>query len=722
MSIEQQRRALAADIARVQEKIGSGDLAGSFLGTGAYEAKLQQMLLEATEGAAPLVFDKFGAPTPAQLVAGEDPRVAYTGVAHEGLREALSNADTDAERAHVMTNFVGEGNWSLSAGDYVVKPKGMENLGLKPDPYGRPTAVDKPLTVFGGAEAEGFGQTLVKPFANIAQSVEPEDFDDVQSQLVPLAASTIAAEVAAPIVPGSGFAATATRLGLRGGGAYGGGAGGQMLVDEFLEDPRFNLETPEQQLERQHATGMEALYGETAAAGLARVARKVISPNRNKRTEIVNQLADEAEEMGLNVPSGHLVGNSLLDRAEGMIDTVLGGTRTVENTKILNTKLQEFIDTYTTSENPAERIVGSVLKKKQNWSAGPAERRWAKVFDAFGSAPVVPTGNLTNTAKKWLRGAALNIKGEPTGMTDATRNFLQKYADSKPTITAREFHDMRSYLNSFLKDTAVAPDVGRKQIRELKEALDKDLNALGTQGGEKMARAVKGYHTTKRWYGREREKFNVDLLNKLVKETDKNINLEPIELGTIIFNAKGKPDQLAKLVNKLTPMARKDLPGAIMAKLADVARDVPMNVKDELAGIHVLRGKKFKEALDQLGPESTDLIFGKGAYDEFNKFSRMMRLVAPEGVLSGGLVAASVALSPIKNLPKLVGMRIASKLATSKMGRNYLQSALLNPNTTAGRASTRALNTLIRLWIQEENLVEQTPQTDIPLAKVPSRG
>jgi hypothetical protein len=212
------------------------------------------------------------------------------------------------------------------------------------------------------------------------------------------------------------------------------------------------------------------------------------------------------------------------------------------------------------------------------------------------------------------------------------------------------------------------------------------------------------------------------LLNKLVKETDKNINLEPVELGTIIFNAKGKPDQLAKLVNKLTPMARKDLQGAIMAKLADVARGVPTNVKDELAGIDVLRGTKFKEALDQLGPKSVDIVFGKGAYDEFNKFSRMMRLVAPENTLSGGLVAASVALSPIKNLPKLVGMRIASKLATSKMGRNYLQSALLNPNTTAGRASTRALNTLIRLWIQEENLVEQTPQTDIPLAKVPSRG
>ncbi len=152
---------------------------------------------------------------------------------------------------------------------------------------------------------------------------------------------------------------------------------------------------------------------------------------------MVNLLAEEAEELGVNVRTWQLVGNSLRERAEGRVDTGLGGTRTVENTKILNTKLQEFIDTYTTSENPAERIVGSVLKKKQNWSAGPADRRWTKALDAFGSAPVVPTGNLTNTAKKWLRGAALNITGEPTGMTDAIRTFLQKYAASNTTNTAR---------------------------------------------------------------------------------------------------------------------------------------------------------------------------------------------------------------------------------------------------------------------------------------------
>ena len=76
--------------------------------------------------------------------------------------------------------------------------------------------------------------------------------------------------------------------------------------------------------------------------------------------------------------------------------------------------------------------------------------------------------------------------------------------------------------------------------------------------------------------------------------------------------------------------------------------------------------------------------------------------------LSGGIVAANIALHPIRNLGKLVQLRILAKFMNSKTGIKWLTEGIRAPRTRAG------ISALARTMVQSQALLdEHTRETEV---------
>ena len=72
--------------------------------------------------------------------------------------------------------------------------------------------------------------------------------------------------------------------------------------------------------------------------------------------------------------------------------------------------------------------------------------------------------------------------------------------------------------------------------------------------------------------------------------------------------------------------------------------------------------------------------------------------------MSGGMVAATIAVKPISHLPLLVRLNILSKMMNSKTGMRYLTEGFEAPRTRKG------MDALARLYTQAQILAEDHTQ------------
>ena len=130
-----------------------------------------------------------------------------------------------------------------------------------------------------------------------------------------------------------------------------------------------------------------------------------------------------------------------------------------------------------------------------------------------------------------------------------------------------------------------------------------------------------------------------------------------------------------------------------------VARD-----PDKVLGF-IFSGKNFQKALDGYGKETLEATFGKELVSDLHKLGSVVRLLESRKGWGSGLVAASIALHPIKNITKLGQLRIASKILSSKAGLRYLTTGLRFHKTRAG------IDALARLSTMATSVVNSDPET-----------
>jgi hypothetical protein len=128
------------------------------------------------------------------------------------------------------------------------------------------------------------------------------------------------------------------------------------------------------------------------------------------------------------------------------------------------------------------------------------------------------------------------------------------------------------------------------------------------------------------------------------------------------------------------------------AHAQDLLSTVVQGTDDPLRS--VFNGRAFRDTLEKYGREALEEVHGKAWVDDAYKYANALMLAEKKMKMSGGIVAANVALHPIQNLPKLVWIRAMAKVIEQPGTFKYLtQGFQLGPTTKAGAAAiTRVLS------------------------------
>jgi hypothetical protein len=601
-----------------------------------------------------------------------DPSVSSAGVPDFGVRARLSRGDIMQEREQGLAENLGAGGYGKDVyGAYVATPSGMEHLGLPATD--RPVRIDEPW-------------------------LTRHDFADISGD-APAMASSLGALALAPFTGGGSLAAML----LAGGGSMLGktlGETGEYMAGE-------NLQTlPEVATD----VGMEGIYG-GAGEGVMRYAlqplgRKAMAPHAKSMTPEKTALAQEAVDIGGRASPSQITSAPILGRFEGMMNQIFGDRLAEKNSRALNAEMDRLRNvTYPTNVSASE--VGAAIKSDIS-TARTAVSTWAKATTArldelTGGTAVVPTARLKEVAAEILDRLPKDQRtGKPLFSSAETQSAVDDILGGLPDhITFSEMTETVGRLWKAVDSDTIIPGVASHDAKQLwlaaREGFEGATAPAGTNA-KVVQDAIASFRTT---YKDRIDMFDNALVSRIMRDKKFASALEPEQIVNATFS-KGTTAPLKRVmalldgttVEKVRRLAMDDILGAISSRTDD-----PL--------IDIFQGKAFLNNLDKYGKPTLEAMFGKKTTQELYRLGRVTSLTTTRRGMSGGLVAANIALHPLRNVTKLLRFRILSKIMTSPNGVKWLTVGLDAPKTRAGA------NALARVAVMAQSLLnEHTRETE----------
>ena len=231
---------------------------------------------------------------------------------------------------------------------------------------------------------------------------------------------------------------------------------------------------------------------------------------------------------------------------------------------------------------------------------------------------------------------------------------------------------------------------GKQEAARLMGLADELSNATGTIDDTLMNNLMNSKYLN-------REISNVDdVVNSIKNELDtiKEYNdlggfigdltkpgMEGIRAIDTIFapNNIGQFKKVANVLNQ-TPRGRESLQTIRVAGMNKLLQKMVDDTSSIVDGV-LLNGQKLKNEMSRLGgKESMEIFFGKDLGKEIMDFADQATFLTQKKTLSGGLVAASIALNPLAKAPVLIQMNILSRLMGSRSFMNLLNRGVRNGN------------------------------------------
>lgn len=623
----------------------------------------------------------------------KDTEFDQSGVPDFGFRSGLSRADTDEERKAYLDKWAGPKGWTQDRfGAYALTPAGMTMLGY---PHkGKPVLIDEPW------------------------SLTRYDIADLAGE-----APAIAGATAATLATG-GMGLAAGMLAAAGGAALGKVAG------EGVEEIRGeNLQTFSQVA---GDVGEEALYaagGEGLFRGvLAPIGRKILRPRVNKMTPERAELAETAAEMGARPSITQIAPSSLLGRYQSLANMIFGNPLARGNLKAI-TKETDRLRAATGGKGSDARLsVGDRITKDVSRARG-ALARWSKgvtdqIDEAVQGQAVVPTSRLKAQAQEVLEslprkksttvnepsinyrddlsGRQINLGGTRERPGDVvfsskeTITALEKIKDLPDFYTTGEMQQVTSQLFDAIGSETIVPGITGRNARLLWRASTDSYDDIVDEGIRGAVLRFRGR------YHREISLFDNALIERVMKSPKLAGRLEPEEIVGAVF-MRGKASKIGRLKAVVTPGTWKEVRRSameeVLGKLSKRADD-PFEV--------MFQGKQFLTALDAYGPDTLNAMFGKSLTRDLYKLGRVTQLVTKEAKMTGGIVAASIALHPLKNVGRLLRIFFMADFLNTPFAVRWLTKGLSAPNTREGTAA------ITRLGIFVKALAEQHTTDPLP--------
>lgn len=589
----------------------------------------------------------------------KDPGIDYdTGVKSLQARYMLSLADTEEERVKTLDELAGKGNWYRdSFGAIVVRPSGLEKLG------------QSSTTDVAWDERTGFAAPL-RDIADIGQDLP-----------------AIGAGIGAGMATG-GWGVIPSTLGITAATTV---TSGLQEAAESLAGK--NLEPPEDVVDRLQKEAVLTAAFTGAGEALRPLGRGLLGPNRSRvlRNPKRGQVFRESEELGVKLGAGQVSGRSLLLRAEGMFKTIFGDLTERPNAEAFAREIHRLKSA--AGRRMLRVDLGKMITDNVRTAArtfrSRAGRLYAVVDDLSGGQPFVPTAALKATAKEiedeiaktavtvskgpvpskaLARGAIkqpskraiTRTGGEPIFATERViikdLRDLQKLPDS---LTYKQMQAIRSSLFDQYYQPTMAPGLTSNYARRLHKAAGQGIDDAMPVNPQ----AAQAWQDARSYYRDHIDKFDDALIAKITLDPKEAGHLDPELILDRVWRKKN-PTKLMRVMRVLPDNIKEPIRRQAMDDLLiKIVRE-----KDVFTPIY--DGMQLKRALDSYGDEALDAMFGQGTRQELYRLSRVAAATTIEK--SSGIVAAAVALHPLKNAGKLIRFRAIQSMLASKPARHWL--------------------------------------------------
>ena len=576
---------------------------------------------------------------------GRDPDVSYEGVPAFGLRAELSRMDTPEERERILRERLGpEGFTTSRFGEYAVTPEGMGLLGLPVPEPGKPTVIDRPA--------------MMGP--------ELEDIADIRGD-IPGIAGSVAGGLAAS---GLGIPAGMAAAGL--GGLAGKGI--DELADYLYGQNLQALPEISQDLAAEAALG-------AVGEGIGRtvfdpIGRKIAAPYAKRMTPKALQLEREAAEAEIPIKATSLTRAPLLSRTEQMAHLIFKDDMILEQGRAGLKREADRLRGLFGPNVPKEELGGLIEMDIRNSrkELGNQARQWYKAVDdqvvaARGDvgAEVVPTARLKEVAQQikddFVRspeGEALFTSGDPGNAITSVLTDIDRLGDA---VSLQDAATLRTTFSRLIDHYNITPGLSDRYGAMLANAANESIDDAAKQGGLPDS-VVKSLRAAQSKYREGIKKFDNATIKRITRDPKLMGSMTPDMIVDFAVQAKD-PTVVRRFKAVIEPDTWKGVQEKTMERMLDKLASRPADPMME----SIFDGKKFLDSLDNIGKPTLREVFGKKAMEDLYRLGRVAQTVEFKAHARGGeLAAASVALNPLDNIPRIASLNVISSTRTPALG------------------------------------------------------
>ena len=568
-----------------------------------------------------------------------------SGVDNAGFRANFSRMDNPAEREKFLSKEVGTGNWGKdSYGAYYIKPKGLEKLGM----------------------------SAVKPISIDEQITTRYDIADWAGDLPAIVGSTGMALTATGAGAIPGIALTA----LGGAGGYGFSEAVKSIRGEQVKSPgEIGIGLAKE--------GALAGLGEGVSRILSPIAKFALGPGASRMTPEKKALADSAIEQGFKIRPGAVTDAPILARWEGMVRNIFGDLY-AERNEIAAKKGLDRLTSMAGQKNSPEvvgEILSSAIRQERTAFGAKMSQQYAKVDELVGGRPIVPTQPTKDVATKILSAMPKTADGKVIGGKDA---FARDILEMGSHMTVENAQRLRTMLREASESPDLVPDVSMHDARSLYKSVNDSFEAAKDSPSKlvppaRQKEAIEKLAAADREYAAGIRKFDNPTVARITKDANRSGSVDPEMVVEYLI----KPDRAVR-VRRVKDIVAPDVWEKVKSAHAqDLTETLVKGTADPL--VSVFDGRAFRDTLEKYGRTVLEEVHGKPWVDAAYGYANALMLSEKKMGMSGGIVAANIALHPIKNMPKLLWLRGVAKLMEQPGTFKYLTEGVkLGPSTIAG--------------------------------------
>jgi hypothetical protein len=583
-----------------------------------------------------------------------------TGVPNAAFRAGFSRMSSDEERANWLDMNVGKGEWGKdSFGAYTLTPKGASKYGVNVD---KPVAIDEQTTT----------RYDVADWAGDAPAV----------------------------AGGVGMGMAASGLGaIPGLVVAGAGAAGGKAIDELVKNVQGYQKRGAGEIAGDLAVeGALAGGGELALRAARPIGRFIAGPGAKRMTPEKAALAEQAKQLGFHIRPGQVTDAPLLSRWEGMVKAIFGDLYEDQNRRAAQAGMEGL--STAAGESPGREAAGQILSdalRAERVKFGESMSAKYGQVDSLVGKPFVPTSPIKRAAQEILDSMPKTQEGEVVFASPETQKFLTNVMNLQDLTSAGQMQQVRTILREASEANNLVPGIDKRHARLLRQAADEAFTAAGTPenaarvGADPMAasRAVSILRSADTEYREGVRKFSNPLVTRITRDVTRTGAVDPDMVVEYVI----KPNHPFRVRQIKQAVPAETWAKVKAAHAEDLVREVVKDTDDPLKA--VFDGKVLRDALNEYGRHTLTEVHGAEWTNAAYKYAASLMLSSKAAKLSGGIVAANVALHPLANVPKLVWLRALTKLMEQPGTFKYLTDGLSTNTKNSAEALTRFTTQLI---------------------------